>query len=146
MKKDLKNLESILDPSLWGRIFSKAWLIIIMFILFAVVFVVGVNQLIPSEVIDRAWLLSKQHEVQALDLEIKAAREALDRHKVEVKERSGFLSFSHSDDREESERLNNEILNLERRRIELVRKFNTERSAFIGDETGLLGIIGEQNE
>jgi hypothetical protein len=131
MKRDLENLENVLDPTLWGRIISKFWMIGAMVVMACVLAGVAINQMSP---IDQEWFISKKHEIEALDQEIQAAREALERHQAEVEERSGLLSWSRESDRKESERLNNHILELEHQRIELVRRFNTERASYSGAE------------
>lgn len=70
--------------------------------------------------LDRVWFARNAEEIRALGLEIKAAQEALERKQKEAGERW----ISRSDDRIEFDRLNNHILELQKRRAEQIRDYN----------------------
>lgn len=140
VKKDLENLEEVLDPSLWGRLISKAWIILVMIFVFGAATIISLTVLFetpPPPPIDKAWFIAKQQEIIGLDAEIKAAEEAFQRHQDDVKARSGIFSISRDSDRRETERLNRAIVELMVKRMHLIRDFNTERFKWQGDVTGL---------
>lgn len=88
---------------------------------------------------DRAWFASQQEAIQAAKLEEQAAREALERHNAEVKERSGFLSISHKDDRDKADAFNRTILSAQTRRLSLIKDYNA-RAAEVSDPAFLEGL------
>lgn len=66
------------------------------------------------EVFDEAWLRKKRAEVAALDSEIQCAKEAWARQDASARSRT----ISREDDRKETSRLNQIVLDLERKRAE----------------------------
>ena len=140
LAKDLEDAEKALSPAMWSRILTKlAYLIVILLVMGAGIKItygylyeekpsVPVKVIAapppPPVVIDHAWFSQRGQDVQALEQEIVSAREALKRHQSEVKDRSGLFSVSRKADRIESDRLNHQILVLQRRRIALIREYN----------------------
>lgn len=74
---------------------------------------------------DRAWFVAQHEAIEAAKLEEKAAREALERHQADVAARSGPLTFSRSDDRSAAQHLNQQILDAQRRRLDLIKEYNS---------------------
>lgn len=77
---------------------------------------------------DNGWFSQQFEAIEAAKLEEQAAREALDRHLKDVSARSGPLTFSRSDDRTTTQNLNQQILDAQRRRLELIRDYNSRAS------------------
>jgi hypothetical protein len=140
MKKDLENLEDALSPALWSRIGVKVWYLVVIVLVFGAGTKLALTVLYPEEpppppppppipvvvVIDHDWLAARHQEVQVLEQEIAAARQAHKRHQDEVKSRSGIFSISRQADRNESDRLNRAVLALQKRRIAKILSYNLE--------------------
>lgn len=140
LAKDLEGAEKALSPVMWSRIATKlAYLIVILLVMGAGIKItygylygekpsepvpVVVVPPPPPVVIDHAWFSQKGQNVRALEQEIVSAREALKRHQADVKSRSGLFSVSRKADRVESDRLNQQVLVLQRRRIAMIRDYN----------------------
>jgi hypothetical protein len=88
---------------------------------------------------DRTWFVNQKESIDSAAREEQAAREALQRHQADVESRSGLLSWSHSDDRATTQRLNQQILDAERRRLNLVSDYNT-RAGEVADPSYLEGL------
>jgi hypothetical protein len=88
---------------------------------------------------DRGWFVTQHEAIEAAALEEQAAREALDRHTKDVEARSGPLTFSRADDRAMTQRLNQQILDAGRRRLDLARAYNA-RAAEVSDPVFLQGL------
>lgn len=88
---------------------------------------------------DRSWFVTQHEAIEAAKLEERAAREALDRHQKDVEARSGPLTFSRADDRATTQHLNQQILDAERRRLDLIRAYNS-RAAEVSDPGFLQGL------
>jgi hypothetical protein len=88
---------------------------------------------------DRSWFVAQNESIEATRLEERAAREALDRHLADVQARSGPLTFSRADDRTATQRLNQQILDAERRRLDLIRSYNAQ-AAVVSDPAFLQGL------
>jgi len=78
----------------------------------------GQGKLAPH---DEKWAHQKQAEIEALDAQIVASKEAIARLDSSMKTRL----ISRSDDREEFNKLNEELLNLVRRRSEMEAELNS---------------------
>lgn len=143
MKKDLENLEDALSPALWSRIGVKVWYLLIIVLLFGAGTKLAITALYPDEpppapappvpkpfpvvvIIDNDWLTQRHQEVKVLEQEIVAARQAHSRHQSEVKSRSGIFSVSRAADRAESDRLNRNVLALQKRRMSKILSYNRE--------------------
>jgi len=70
-------------------------------------------------VYDATWARRKRAEIAALDSEVQAAKEAYSRHETSVKSRT----ISREDDRKESSRLNQIVLDIEKKRAEAAASF-----------------------
>lgn len=88
---------------------------------------------------DRDWFVRQQASIESSRLEERAAREALDRHLADVQARSGAFSISHSDDRVATQRLNQQILDAQRRRLLLVQEYNARAGQAV-DPSVLAGL------
>ena len=77
-------------------------------------------------IIDNDWLTQRHQEVKILEQEIVVARQAFKRHQSEVKSRSGIFSISRAADRAESDRLNHDVIRLQKRRISKILSYNRE--------------------
>ena len=88
---------------------------------------------------DRAWFVQQHEAIRAAKLEEEAAEAALDRHQADVAARSGTFSFSHSDDREATQTLNQQILDARKRWLSLVRDYNS-RAGDVVDSAYLEGL------
>lgn len=123
----LDEAERAIDPARGTRIAWKIAAMVLSVTLCAAVVRVIVHFVMRSEDVtvtvttDRVWFARAHEEIKALDSEIAAAREALDRKKQEASERW----VSRSDDRVEFDRLNGVVLDLQHRRATLVRDYNT---------------------
>lgn len=150
MKENLENLEEALSPTLWSRIGVKVWYLVILVLVFGAGTKLAYNAFYPPMpppppppppapvVIDHAWFIRSHQDIQALEQEIEAARDALERHQKEVKERSGIFSISRKEDRAESERLNHNILELQRRRIDQIQSYNLQAAKADAEALGEL--------
>ena len=141
IKKDLKSLEDVLEPALWTRIASKAWIILVVVLIFGAGTKLVFNYLyadpvlpmvqpkpVLPEIIDSKWFTTKRQHIDAIEAEITSTQQALKRHHDEVKSRSGIFSISREADRNESDRLNHEILVLEKLRVRMIQSYNTKAS------------------
>jgi hypothetical protein len=88
---------------------------------------------------DRSWFATQNEAIEASKLEEQAAREALDRHTKDVEARSGPLTFSRADDRAMTQRLSQQILDVQKRRLDLVRAYNA-KAAEVSDPGFLQGL------
>lgn len=127
----LDEAERVVDPARGARLVWKlATLVLSITVCVTIVrvivhFVARSEDMTVTVTTDRVWFARKHEEVRALDAEIAAAREALDRKKQEASERW----ISRSDDRAEFDRLNGVLLDLQHRRASLVRDYNTARQS-----------------
>lgn len=91
------------------------------------------NKIDQAVTTDASWFSTQFESIEASRLEERAAREALDRHMADVAARSGPLTMSRADDRNMTQSLNQQILNAQRRRLELIQAYNA-RVASLTDQ------------
>lgn len=82
------------------------------------------NKIDEAVTTDATWFSTQFEAIEAAKLEERAAREALERHQADVAARSGPLTFSRADDRVTTQNLNQQILEIQRRRLELIKAYN----------------------
>jgi len=97
------------------------------------------NSKVDAVTIDRDWFLEQREVIAGSDVEVRLAQDALARHQAEVAERSGLLSISREEDRVESRRLNQAILDAQKRRIALVEDYNS-RASRLADNSIISGL------
>jgi multidrug efflux pump subunit AcrB len=146
-KMPLDDIENAVDKVASPERVTK-WIvrIVLLFVLVGTAFTVGRLcfhwlDKVDAATIDRSWFTTQYESIQATELEIKAAHDALARHEAEVASRSGTFSISRSEDRVESRRLNQVILDVQRKRLGLVRDYNA-RAAEVSDQGFLAGLPG----
>lgn len=77
-----------------------------------------------ASVYDRSWERKMQASIAALDSEIKAAKDAYSRQEAFAKSRT----ISREDDRKEAARLNQAVLDLEKKRAEVAAELEAHRT------------------
>ena len=97
------------------------------------------NSKVNQVTTDRDWFLEQREAIAGAGVLERLAREALVRHQSEVDERSGLLSVSRKEDRVESRRLNQAILDAQKERLDLVKDYNS-RSSHTADKSILSGL------
>lgn len=141
----LDEIENIVDkvvaPDRIIRWIVRIVLLIVLCSVGAVVLKLALHSVdkVERATIDRDWFVQQKEAIDAARLEEKAAREALSRHKAEVKARSGVFSFSHKDDRLRTDALNNSVLAVQKKQLALTRDYNT-RAGQVVDVTYLQGL------
>ena len=140
VNKALDHAEDVINPVRGSRIALKIMALVVVGLLCVFMVRLVVHYLWRSEDVtktvttDRVWFARTVEEVRALDAEVQAAQHALERKQKEAGERW----ISRSEDRTEFDRLNGAILDLQRRRAELVKDYNT--AAAINPDLGLAAI------
>jgi len=123
----LDHAEAVINPVRGSRIALKIVALIVVVLLCAFTVRLVVHYLWRSEDVsktvttDRVWFARTAEEIKALDIEIQAALQALARKQAEAAGRW----ISRSEDRAEFDRLNHALLELQRRRAELIKEYNT---------------------
>jgi len=83
------------------------------------------NRKVEQATTDHDWFLEQHEKIKATKLERESAKAALKRHQEEVDKRSGLFSISRSSDREKAAKLNQQILDAQKKRLKLTREYNT---------------------
>lgn len=150
MKETLDNFENAVDEVVApARLMRWTVRIVLLVVLIAVGATVGKIALHMTHKVDqvttnnRDWFVEKHAAIEASEFEEVAARQALNRHIEDVRERtSSIFSIGRKADRDETIRLNHSILEIQTKRVALIQEYNT-RAAQVTDPDVLVNLPRE---